>query len=142
MKWDVSSDQLTVDVLKHRDEVKDIVFSPDGKLLASGSDDYTARIWDVETGEQVGEPLKHEYYVNAVVFTPDGKTLITGDDGEFLNFWDVKTGTTFRRFTGVEQRSQTIGNQSRWKNAGRLSADMMCSSGMSNVASRLVKNWR
>ena len=93
MKWDVSSDQLTVDVLKHRDEVKDIVFSPDGKLLASGSDDYTARIWDVETGEQVGEPLKHEYYVNAVVFTPDGKTLITGDDGEFLNFWDVKTGT-------------------------------------------------
>ena len=37
----------------HDDYVDSICFSPDGKLLASGSDDNTIRIWDVEGGKEI-----------------------------------------------------------------------------------------
>src|ERR1700733_3668739 len=35
-----------------------IAFSPDGKLIASGSDDKTIRLWNVEMGESIGQPME------------------------------------------------------------------------------------
>ena len=40
----------------HTDAVNSVAFSPDGKTLASGSDDDTVRLWDVATGRQIGQP--------------------------------------------------------------------------------------
>ena len=38
----------------HRDDVTSIVFSPDGKMITSGSGDKTVRLWDAEKGEAIG----------------------------------------------------------------------------------------
>jgi WD40 repeat protein/serine/threonine protein kinase len=65
-------------VLSHDDAVLDACFSPDGRFIASCSEDGTARIWDAQTGQPVGQPIRHEYYVNKVGFSPDGKYLATG----------------------------------------------------------------
>ncbi len=66
--------------------------SPDGKTLASGSDDGTICRWDVATAKQIGEPLRgHGEQVSCVAFSPDGETIASGSDDKSVRLWDVAT---------------------------------------------------
>ncbi len=52
--------------------VKDAHFSPDGRLVLTGSADGLARFWNVATGGLAGPPLKHDTGV-ITRFSPDGR---------------------------------------------------------------------
>jgi WD40 repeat protein len=76
----------------HKDPVSSVCFSPDGKLLASGSSDSTIILWDVATRQRVGEPLTgHKSWVYSVCFSPDGKLLASGSWDDTIILWDVAT---------------------------------------------------
>ena len=64
-------------------------FSPDGKRLAIGGDDHTARVWSMETGEQLRGPFRHNRWVHAVQFSPDGQRLLTASDDGNARVWDL-----------------------------------------------------
>jgi WD40 repeat protein len=55
-----------------------VAFSPDGRWVATGSDDHTVRLWDLRTGEQVGL-TELDTHPKAVSFSPDGRSLFTGN---------------------------------------------------------------
>ncbi|MGE5261980.1 MAG: hypothetical protein ACM3S0_01250, partial [Acidobacteriota bacterium] len=76
----------------HTDWVQSVAFSPDGKTLASGSDDHMIILWDVATLQPIGPPLTgHSGAVLSVAFSPDGKTLASGSQDSTIILWDVAT---------------------------------------------------
>ena len=76
----------------HKNLVSCITFSPDGKILASGSEDNTIRLWDANTGQHKKTLTGHTNRVNSVAFSPDGKTLASGSLDGSIYLWDVTRG--------------------------------------------------
>jgi WD40 repeat protein/tetratricopeptide (TPR) repeat protein/predicted Ser/Thr protein kinase len=79
-------------ILSHKDEIRTLSFSPDGKTLLTGSNDKTARLWEAATGEPIGLPLEHQGSVTSVAFSPDGKTIVTGSSDKTARLWNRATG--------------------------------------------------
>lgn len=77
--------------MKHQTLVNSLAFSPDGKLLVSGSDDFSASIWDVGTGRLLYK-LPHASRVSSVAFSPTQKLVVTGSSGGSAILWEVESG--------------------------------------------------
>jgi WD40 repeat protein len=72
--------------------VSALALSPDGRWLASGSDDGAVRLWETATGGEVRQIAAHTRSVWALSFSPDGKMLTTGGGDGSVRLWEVATG--------------------------------------------------
>ena len=75
----------------HTERVNAVAFSPDSKMLISGSHDNTVRLWNVETGELLHTLEDHTDYVLAVAFSPDGNKFASSDGDFTIRLWDTHT---------------------------------------------------
>ncbi|KAF8752593.1 ribosomal large subunit assembly [Rhizoctonia solani] len=77
----------------HTGEINSVTFSPNGALIASGSDDGTICVFDSYTGHLVLGPLSaHADLVRSVVFSPDGAHILSGSNDRTVRVWSVKDG--------------------------------------------------
>ena len=83
------------------------MFSPDGKLLVTGSYDGLVRVWDSDTSEEMYSPLDHAGGGHQLVFDPSGMLLITGAADGKIRFWDVATGA--QRYRGLSHAAPIVG---------------------------------
>jgi WD40 repeat protein len=84
----------------HTGEVKSVAFSPDGRTLASGSNDMTIRIWDVTSGLLLHTLEGHTDMVLSVAFSPNGKTLASGSCDETIRLWNMSKFKSIRTMQG------------------------------------------
>jgi WD40 repeat protein len=65
----------------HTGSVISVEFEPDGKHIASGSDDSTVWLWDARMGEAIGQPFEgHTDSVRSMTFSLDGTHIASGSD--------------------------------------------------------------
>ncbi len=91
----------------HRGYVQGVVFSPNGRQLATAAEDETARIWSLPDGDEVHSFTGHRLPATAIAFSGDG-ALVASSDGDVdqprrkgtVHLWDTKTGNPLRTLTG------------------------------------------
>jgi hypothetical protein len=77
-----------------------LVFSRNGKSLASAGQDAILRIWEVATGKEDRQFGIYETAVQALAWSPDAKLLVSGGHDGSLSFWDVASGNDLRQVQG------------------------------------------
>ncbi len=73
-------------VLEHKNTIFAAAFSPDSRMLLTGSSDNTVRLWAVPGGEILARPLDLHRPVKLVAFAPHGRSVAT-QDGELVRLW-------------------------------------------------------
>lgn len=84
-----------VHILRHRKAVNGVAFSPNGRWLATCSDDKTARIWDATNGQELLRVVHKGWFtgvVFGVAFSPDGRRLATASNDKTARIWDATSG--------------------------------------------------
>jgi WD40 repeat protein len=89
--------------------VNSVAFSPDGRLLVSGSADALIRIWDVATGVDIRTLRGHAKAVTFVNFSPDGRLVVSGSEDKTVKLWDAVSGKEIRTFEGYELFKSAFG---------------------------------
>ena len=103
--------------LRHEERVRDVVFSPDGEVMLSGSNDNT-RLWGMfASGTQIGFPIQHQGPVVAVAFAPDGKNFLTTSSDGTVHVWDTylhQPVVPSSGRTGRSKRLRSLPTASHW----------------------------
>jgi WD40 repeat protein len=86
--WDLSTGHA-LDLLGHTHQVECLACSPDGRRLATGSEDRTIKLWDTTTGEEVFTLRGHTAGVLCVAFSPDGRRIASGGWEWTVRVWDT-----------------------------------------------------
>jgi WD40 repeat protein len=82
-----------------------VKISPDGEMLASGSEDGCIRFWNMKTGEfinRLDEHTDHDCTIEDLAFSPDGRILASTCHDHAVSLWDIATREGISRLRGHE----------------------------------------
>jgi WD40 repeat protein len=93
---------------QHTRAIFSLAYSPDGRLLVSGSDDNESRLWDAATGKPLGGPRRgHTDSVRSLAFSADGNWIVTGGDDSAVMLWATGSEKPLLQF-GTSRRADAV----------------------------------
>jgi WD40 repeat protein len=101
--WNIESRSQVLRYSPHG-VVAGAAISPDGRLVATGSWDHSAKIWDAQTGRALRKLVGHAAPINSVEFSSDGAELLTASDDGTAVLWEVESGKPVRVLRGHTAR--------------------------------------
>src|SRR5437763_1578236 len=84
----------------HLSNVQALAISPDGKTLASGSEDETIKLWSLPEGALLQTLEGHRNGILALAISPDGKTLASGGWDKTIKLWSLPEGALLQTLEG------------------------------------------
>jgi WD40 repeat protein/uncharacterized caspase-like protein len=90
--WNPATGQQIGAIKGHGKGITNLVFSHDGKLIASAASDNTIKIWDVASQRELKTLTGHTANIESMDFSPDGRLLASASDDGSTFLWDANTG--------------------------------------------------
>jgi WD40 repeat protein len=134
--WDIRKQRELAKLDGHKDWVRCLAVSPDGRMLASASRDGTVRLWDLQKATELAtfreaseaKEQGRRPWLKSVTFSVDGKTVVSGgtyyfNDGRHVDrvkVWDVATGKELKSYTIGPPLSRTKENKENKGNKGDM----------------------
>jgi len=100
--WDSFSGKVVRKLTGHEGPVYSAAYSPDGSLLATVSEDGTARLWTVPSYEQLKSINVSEGRVLGCAFSSDGSRLVTVSRDSMARIWDTRSRSLIHELFGHE----------------------------------------
>ncbi len=116
--WNLQTGVQVRELDAHKSWVNALAISPNGQVLASGSEDTTIRILNFQTGELFQSLAAHSGPVNALAISPNGQILASGSADRTIRFWNLRDGVRLRTISGHQDAVNAIA----WSPNGRLIA--------------------
>ena len=92
--------RLNRELKGHKEDVRAVAVSPDGKRAASAGLDAEIMVWDLATGRRLSSLKGHEGAVNSLAFIPGANRLISAGRDRTLRVWDLETGKELAKLEG------------------------------------------
>ena len=87
--WDAATGQEVKNLQDHIDAVFAVAFSPDGKHLASGSQDRSVKIWDIASGQRLYTLGDATDGLTSIAYSPSGKQIAAAGYDKTIYVWEV-----------------------------------------------------
>jgi tricorn protease-like protein len=94
--WDVATGEQAHQLQSAAEQMFALAFSPDGKVLCTGSGKGILRVWDAAEGTEIGRLAGHNTVIERIVFSPDGKFVVSVSHDGTARVWNLAAGKQVR----------------------------------------------